>query len=73
MADNSQSTIITSSLFKSGSNNLLQQKSKYLSTMITQKVIGKLYFSAIFNLVFGVVSIALYIGILFNDRIGYLH
>jgi hypothetical protein len=68
MADNSQSTTLISSLSKMDPSNMIQQESKYLLTMISQKMTRKLYAIAIFSILIGIVSIGLDIGLMFCDQ-----
>jgi hypothetical protein len=67
MADSVQSTAITSLLSNADSSNMIQQESKSSSTIISQKVIKKLYFIAIFNILVGIISMGIDIGLLIND------
>ncbi len=68
MADNSQSTTLISSLSNTGPSNMIQQESKYSSTMISQKVRRKLYAIGIFNILIGIVLIGLDIGLILYDQ-----
>jgi hypothetical protein len=69
MAGESQSTAAVSSLLSSSPSNMTQQQWKHPLTKISQKLTGKLHLAAIFNILIGILSIGLDIGLLVNHTI----
>jgi hypothetical protein len=69
MADNLESTILVSSLSNMNPSNMIQREWNHSLTMISRKVTKKLCGIAIFDILLGMVSIGLDIGILLNNEI----
>jgi hypothetical protein len=69
MADNPESTTLISSLSNMNPSNMIQREWNHVLTMISRKVTKKLYGIAIFDILLGLVSIGLDIGIPANDEI----
>jgi hypothetical protein len=65
MTDNSQSMILVSSS-NTDPSNMIQQKSKYLLTTISQKLTRKLFVIAIFNILIGIVSIVIDVRLMYD-------
>ena len=73
MVDNSEPTLLLSPLFEATSNNIVPQEATHSCTRISQKLTRKLHVTAISNIVAGIVTIGLDIGLLANSAIRELY